>query len=136
MVAKVRRHAPPRLLEHSLGTTIKGIICAERRTLKKFWVLHRNWTHDLHSAKTQSNSQFLVSRNSFMCISQNNIEYPSCLIITLSFKTSEIILTNFFFPMGFERLGFYISVSYNCALSFRPCNDMGALKLINPLKSQ
>ena len=46
-----------------------------------------------------------------LCIFQNNTEYPSCLIITLSFKTSEIILTNFFFPMGFERLGFYISVS-------------------------
>ena len=38
MFAKVRCQAPPRLLEHSLGTTayskIKGIICAERRTPK------------------------------------------------------------------------------------------------------
>ena len=48
-----------------------------------------------------------------LCISQNNTEYPSCLIITLTltFKTSGIISVNFFFPMGFERLGFYISVS-------------------------
>ena len=68
-----------------------------------------------------------------LCVSQNNTEYPSCLIITLSFKMSGIISMNVFFPMRFERLRFYISVSYNCALSFRPCNDMGALKLINPL---
>lgn len=115
MVPKVRHQGPPRLLEQSLGTTvysiIKKMICEKRRTPKKFWVLHGNWTHDLYSAKTRSNSQFLVSRNSFKCISQNNTESPSCLIITLIFKMSGIISMNFFFRMGFERLGFYISVS-------------------------
>ena len=46
-----------------------------------------------------------------LCISQNNTEFPSCLIITVIFKMSGIISRNFFFAMGFERLGFYISVS-------------------------
>ena len=48
-----------------------------------------------------------------LCIFQNNTEYPSCLImtLTLTFKMSGIISVNFFSPMGFERLGFYISVS-------------------------
>ena len=43
-----------------------------------------------------------------LCIWQNNTEYP---YNNLEFKTSGIISMNFFFPMGFERLGFYISVS-------------------------